>query len=187
MSRTEPLAALVLESKLFDRVVQSFSMYIPYAETTMFRVDLDSHVSATIWLHWAWTALYNDSPVRFAIFAPLARSVVCQICLMSPPISTMPAVDNDFDFAWDRIEPILDNCFADSDVSLDDDAMYSPDVAFIIALTSAADLSITLRLKSLKSCNCSAVCDNRFSRDLIWFSRDEHVQRRYDSFCVAQN
>ena len=106
---------------------------------------------------------------------------------MSPPISTVPAVDNDFDFAWDRMEPILDNCFADSDVSLDDDAMYSPDVAFIIALTSAADLSITLRLKSLKSCNCSAVCDNRFSRDLIWFSRDEHVQRRYDSFCVAQN
>lgn len=178
MSRTVPLAAMVFESRLLDRVVQSFSMYMPYADTTIFNIDLDSHVCATIWLHWACTALYNDSPVRFAMFAPSAILVVFHICLMSPPISNVPDVDKDWDLALDKTELMLANCLADSESSLEYDAITSPLVADIIAETSAADLSMTLRLKSLKSCNWFAVCDNRFSRDLICSSLDEHTQRR---------
>lgn len=68
-----------------------------------------------------------------------------------------------------------------------DDAIDSPVVALTMALTSAADLSITPMLKSLKSCNWVAVSDNKFSRDLIWLSLDEHTHLRYVSFCVAQN
>ena len=101
------------------------------------------------------------------MFAPSAKSVVFQICLMSPPMSNVPAVDNDLDFVSANTLLILANCWADLDVSLLDAAIVSPAVPVIIDLTSAVDLSITLRLKSLKSCNWFAVCDNRFSRDCI--------------------
>ena len=121
------------------------------------------------------------------MFAPSARFVVCHICLMSPPMSNVPDVESDWDLAWASMVPIFANCWADADVSWADAAIVSPVDAEIIALTSAADLSITLRLKSLKSCNWFAVSDSKFSRDLIWFNLDEHAQRRYVSFWVAQN
>lgn len=72
---------------------------------------------------------------------------------MSPPMSNVPAVDRDWDFALDNIAPIFANCCADWDVSRAEAAISSPVVAVTMAVTSDADLSITLRLKSLKSCN----------------------------------
>lgn len=90
-------------------------------------------MSKTIWLHWAWTALYSGSPVKFAMLAPSAKSVVCQICFMSPPMSSVPAVDNAWDFAWLNIELIFFNCIAESDVSLAEDASASLLDALVIA------------------------------------------------------
>lgn len=101
------------------------------------------------------------------MFAPSARFVVFHICLMSPPMSNVPDVESDWDLAWASIVPIFANCWADADVSFVDEAIFSPADAEIMALTSAVDLSITLRLKSLKSCNWFAVSDNKFSLDLI--------------------
>ena len=66
-------------SRALYNVVQSFSMYMPYADTTMFSVALDGHWAEINSTHWAWTALYNASPVRFDIFAPDAKSVVAHI------------------------------------------------------------------------------------------------------------
>ena len=96
------------------------------------------------------------------MFAPSAMFVVFQMSFMLPPISSVPAVDNDSDFALFKIALIFDSCCPDADVSLAEDAIASPVVAFIIALTSAADLSIVLMLRSLKSCNWLAVSDNKF-------------------------
>lgn len=72
---------------------------------------------------------------------------------MLPPMSNVPAVDNEFDFAWAKIAPMFVSCWLDLDVSCFVDASASPSDAEIMAETSDADLSITLRLKSLKSCN----------------------------------
>lgn len=64
--------------KVVASAEQSFSMYIPYADITMFNID-EGHCVFTISEHCAFTALYSGSPVRFAILAPFAKSVVAQI------------------------------------------------------------------------------------------------------------
>lgn len=97
---------------------------------------------------------------------------------MLPPMSSVPAVDSDFDFACASTFDMFASCCADWDVSCDAVPMTSPDVAEIIAPTSAAVLSIMLMFRSLKSCIWFAVSDNSFSRDLIWLSRDEHAHLR---------
>lgn len=65
--------------------------------------------------------------------------------------------------------------------------MYSPGVADVIALTSAAVLSMTVMFRLWKSDNWSAALDRARSRDWISDSFDEHIQRRYASFAVLQN
>ena len=126
-------------------------MYIPYADTTMFNVDCDGHWGATNSTHWAWTALYSDSPVRFAIVAPDVKSVVAHIAFMSPAISSVPSVDSDFDFVPDKTALIPASCWDDADVSFAVAATVSPSVAVSIALTSAAVLGMTSMFRSLKS------------------------------------
>ena len=61
-------------------------------------------------------------------------------------------------------------------------AAISPALADSIAWTSPAVLGMISMFKSLKSCNCVAVCDNRDSPDIIEFKREEHTHRRYESF-----
>ena len=102
-------------------------------------------------------------------------------------MSSVPDVDNACDLVRDKILLIFDNCWADADVSLAFDAINSPSLADIMALTSLADLSITVMFKSWKSCNEFAVWLNKLSRDFIVFNREEQTQRRYVSFWVAQN
>ena len=80
---------------------------------------------------------------------------------------------------------MLFNCFEDELVSFL--MADSPSVALSIASTSLADLSITLRFKSLKPASWVAVSDNKRSWDLIWVKRDEHTHRRYVLSCWAQN
>ena len=87
------------------------------------------------------------------MLAPSAKSVVDQICFISPPASRVPAVDRAWDLVLLNTFEILVNCWADSDLSLLFDARASPLLADIMAVTSALFLSITLRLKSWKSCN----------------------------------
>ena len=77
-------------------------------------------------------------------------------------MSKVPWVDNDFCLLFDSTLLMFANCSALSDVSFAIDWAYSPAVSVIIAVTSAADLSIVLMLKSLKSCNWLAVSDNKF-------------------------
>ena len=79
VSRIVLLAWTNWVSNAFSNAEQSFSMYMPYADTTMFSVDWLAHCSLTKSTHWACTALYNDSPVKFAMFWPDAKSVVAQI------------------------------------------------------------------------------------------------------------
>ena len=66
-------------SRLFISNEQSFSMYIPYADVAMSNIVSEGHCVDTICAHCACTALYNDSPVRFDMFVPPARSVVDHI------------------------------------------------------------------------------------------------------------
>lgn len=167
--------------------MQSFSMYMPYADTTMFSVDVDAQLFDTISAHWACTALYNCSPVRLAMFAPDVKSVVAQIAFISPAMSNVPWVDSDLDFALAKMSLIPLSCFAELDVSLDVAAAFSPSDAVSIALTSAPVFGITSIFKSLKSCNWSDVWDNARSRDCISVRRDEQTHLRYVSFCFAQN
>lgn len=137
------LAVFSFPSNEFKTNEQSFSMYMPYAVVTMVRVDCDSHLSATISEHWAWTALYNASPVRLDMLTPSAKSVVDHMLDMLPPMSSVPWVDNDFFLEFDRISPMSANRLADADVSLDADWVDSPAVAVIICVTSVALLSMT--------------------------------------------
>lgn len=88
-------------------------MYIPYADTTILRVDFELQFGIAISAHWAWTALYNGSPVRFAMYAPDAKSVVAHISFMSPPASSVPAVDSALDLVLFNTVDILFNCWAD--------------------------------------------------------------------------
>lgn len=133
--------------KFVANAAQSFSIYIPYADITIFNID-DEHCDVTISEHWALTALYKLSPVRFAMFAPFAKSVVVQIDLMSPPASNVPAVDKDFVLVFSNISPIALNCWADADLSWAVVAINSPVVADVMAATSAADFLIMSKFKS---------------------------------------
>ena len=167
--------------------MQSFSIYIPYADTTIFNVFCDGQRSATNSAHWEWTALYSDSPVRFAMFAPDIKSVVFQICFMSPPISNWPAVDRAFARVPANTSLIAVNFFDDSELSRVFDNFNSPSLADNIALTSAGVFNIASILRFLKSVNWSAVWLNTRSRALMVSSREEHMHRRYRSFATAQN
>lgn len=135
----------------FVSVAQSFSIYIPYAATTIFNVASDEQFPETNSAHWAWTALYNDSPVRFAMFAPDVKSVVAQIAFISPAMSNVPAVDSDFDFVLVNTSLMPANFWADAELSFVVVAAVSPLVAFSMAETSAAVLGITSMFRFLKS------------------------------------
>jgi hypothetical protein len=161
-------------------------MYIPYADITIFNTDY-GHASDTISAHWAFTALYNGSPIKFAMFAPDAKSVVDHIDDMSPPASNVPDVDKDLLFALARTELIAFNFLLDADVSFVDDAVCSPMDADVIARTSSADFVITSRFKSRNVFNESDVWFNADCFCLISFIRAEHAQRRYVSSTFAQN
>ena len=89
-------------SNSFINKEQSFSMYMPYADTTIVCVDWSGHLSMTIWEHWACTALYKASPVRLAMFVPPARSVVDHISFMFPAMSRVPWVDKDLFLVFDK-------------------------------------------------------------------------------------
>lgn len=147
VSRIAEFAEFFCLLKFVANVAQSFSIYIPYADTTIFNID-DEHCAVTICVHCALTALNKLSPVRFAMFAPFAKSVVAQIDFMSPPASNVPAVDNDFDFVFDKTSPIALNCCADADLSFVRDNVCSPVDADVMAATSAADLLIMSKFKS---------------------------------------
>ena len=170
-----------------DSVAQSFSMYMPYAETTILSVASDAQLSLTSSAHWACTALYNASPVRLDIFVVAARSLVAHTALISPAMSSVPSVDIDLVRVFDKTSLIPARLFDASDVSLIVVAMVSPAVAFSMALTSAAVLGITSMFKSLKSCNWVAVWLKMRSSDFMESSFEEHTHRRYVSFWVAQN
>ena len=102
VSRIVAFADTSCLSKLFTSSVQSFSIYMPYADTTIVCVDWSGHLSMTIWEHWACTALYKASPVRLAMFVPPARSVVDHISFMFPAISRVPWVDKDLFLVFDK-------------------------------------------------------------------------------------
>lgn len=136
------LAWVNWEFKAFVNAEQSFSMYIPYADTTMSNVDAE-HMGETKSAHCEWTALYSASPVRFAMFSPDAKFVVAQIWFMSPAMSSVPNVLNDWLFADDNTSRIPVSFAAESDVSLADSAANSPSDAVSMALTSSAVLGIT--------------------------------------------
>ena len=99
-------------------------------------------------MHCALTALNKLSPVRFAIFAPFAKSVVAQMDFMSPPASNVPAVDNDFVLVFDKTSLIAFNCCTDAELSFAPANVFSPDVADVMAPTSDADLLMISRFKS---------------------------------------
>lgn len=180
-------AAVNFLSSAVANALQSFSIYIPYADTTMFSVERVEHWFATSSAHWACTALYSGSPVRFAIWAPDAKSVVAHIAFMSPAMSSVPWVDSALDFVLDKTSLIPASCCALADVSLVADAFDSPAVALSIALTSAAVLGITSIFRFVKSCSWSDVWTRVRSRDFMSARRDEHTHRRYVSFWLAQN
>ena len=180
-------AAFNFLSSEFIIAEQSFSIYMPYADTTMSRFVFVPQRSITISEHCACTALYNGSPVRLAIVLPPVRLVVDQIALMSPAMSRVPWVDKDFFFVLDKTALIPDNCFALSDLSTVFSWVSSPSVADSIALTSWAVLVMTLMFRSLKSCIWSDVCDSARSRDCISDNLPEHTHLRYASSAVAQN
>lgn len=121
------------------------------------------------------------------MFAPDAKSVVAQIAFISPAISSVPDVDNEFDFVLVKTALMPANFCADDELSCTVDAAVSPAVAFIIALTSAAVLGITSIFRLLKSCNWSDARPSARSRDLMSVSFEEHTHRRYVSSCFAQN
>lgn len=120
-------------SSSFINIEQSFSIYIPYADTTIVCVDWSGHLSMTICEHWAWTALYKASPVRLAMFVPPAKSVVDQISFMLPAISSVPWVDRDLFFVFDKTSLMPASWDALSDLSCDMDWVYSPAVADVMA------------------------------------------------------
>lgn len=153
MLRIVPWAVASFLSSAVNNVAQSFSIYIPYAATTIFNVLFDGQRSETKSAHWLCTALYNGSPVRFAMFAPDAKSVVAQIAFMSPAMSNVPDVDNEFDFVFAKTALIPASFWADDDLSRAVLAADSPAVAVIMALTSAAVFGITSMFRLLKSCN----------------------------------
>ena len=97
---------------------------------------------------------------------------------MSPAMSNLPWVDNDFVFVPDNTDVMLDSCFALSDVSLVLAWAISPSVADNIAVTSAPVLVMTSMFKSLKSCICVEDCDKARSRDWISVNLDEHMHLR---------
>ena len=144
------MAVFVFVSFLSSALInneQSFSMYMPYADTTMVWVGVSGHLSITICEHWACTALYNASPVRFAMLVPPVRFDVDHMELMSPAISSVPWVDNDLFLMFDNTALMPDNALALLDVSLVADWAYSPAVADVMAFTSAAVLSMTVMFK----------------------------------------
>ena len=104
---------------------------------------------------------------------------------MSPAISSFPWVDKDCDFVVSKTLDIFFNVFALFDLSFFIAA--SPSLAESIAFTSPAVFEITLIFKSSKSFKLSDVCDNNFSLACMLDNFEEQTQRRYVSFCVAQN
>lgn len=181
------MAAVIFLSSAVANTVQSFSIYIPYADTTMLSRDCVPHVAATISAHWLCTALYSVSPVVFAMLAPDVKLVVAHIAFISPAISNVPAVDSDLLFVFASTELIPARVEFDADVSLAFVAAISPAVDVSMALTSAAVFVMADIFRSLKSWISSDVCDSTFSRDCISANRDEQMHRRYVSFCFAQN
>ena len=89
------------------------------------------------------------------MFAPPVKSVVAQMALMSPAMSTVPWVDRDLFFVLDKTSLMPASWVALLDLSLLIDWVNSPALADVMALTSAAVLSMTARFKFLKSCNWS--------------------------------
>ena len=87
--------------------------------------------------------MYNASPVRLAMFVPPAKSDVDQISFMLPAMSSVPWVDNDLFFVFDKTSLIPANADALAGLSLLIDWVNSPVVAVVMAVTSAAVLSIT--------------------------------------------
>ena len=79
MSRIVALAAVSLSSRVFISKEQSFSIYIPYADMTIFCIDSSGQLGAAISIHWACTALYSGSPVRLIMFAPPVKSLAAHI------------------------------------------------------------------------------------------------------------
>ena len=154
---------------------------------TIVCVDEFGHLSATNSEHWAWTALYNASPVRLEMFVPPVKSVVAHMALMSPAMSRVPPMDNDCDLLFAKTSLMPDNFDALSDLSVVVDCLYSPAEADNIAETSFAVLSITDKFRFLKSASWSDAWDNARSRALTSGNLDEHIQRRYVSLAVLQN
>ena len=142
------LAAVNCVSRLLINAEQSFSMYMPYADTTILRVDSEPHCDATISEHWACTALYNASPVRLDMFVPPIKSVEFHIAEISPAMSSVPWVDKACFFVLAKTALMPASFFALSDVSWAFSWADSPAVADVIALTSAAVLSMTYIFKS---------------------------------------
>lgn len=151
MSRIDLLVWTNWASSAFINVEQSFSMYIPYAEITMSSVDDVGQLSAIKSTHWECTALYNGSPVKFAMFEPDARFVVAQIWFMSPAMSSVPRVDRAWDWDDDKTALMPASFCAASDVSIF--IASSPSLAFSMAFTSSAVLGMTSMFKFLKSTN----------------------------------
>ena len=147
------LAVVNFLSRLFIINEQSFSIYMPYADITIFWVVLSGHLSAVSSVHWLCTALYNASPARLAIFTPPAKSVVDQMEFMSPAMSKVPWVDRDFVLVLDKTSLMPASCWAAPELSLITDWVSSPLDADNIAWTSADVLLITARFRSWKSCN----------------------------------
>lgn len=99
-------------------IEQSFSMYMPYADVTIFSVVVSAHLSAIMLVHCAWTALYSASPVRLAILAPPVKSVVAQMAFILPAISSVPWVDKDLVLDFDKTSLMPASCNAADDLSL---------------------------------------------------------------------
>lgn len=121
------------------------------------------------------------------MFVPPAKSVVDQISFMLPAMSSVPWVDRDLFFVFDKTSLMPASWDVAADLSRDIDWVYSPAVADVMAWTSAAVLSMTAIFRLWKSDNWSDALDRARSRDWISDNFDEHMQRRYASFAVPQN
>ena len=93
-------------------------------------------------------------------------------------MSSVPAVDSEFVFAFFKTSPIAVSFLFDTELSRVSFNFFSPSDADNIAFTSSGVFKIASIFRSLKSCNWVDALVNAFSRVCTVLNFEEHMQRR---------